>query len=327
MTFPHQDREFEELLRIVAEKHGLSIGLVEKDYWVTHVLWGLHASGFDLWFKGGTSLSKGFGIIKRFSEDLDLRIDPGNVGGLDLPDPWDGRSKGAVRKRTEYFEEIAARIEIPGIEVQIDEVDERGRGATYKAVYPGAHHDAVIESGMRPYVLIEAGRARVTPFVERDVSSFVHDALSEQGHTELLENVPRAVRCLHPLVTLLEKLDAISRRFERSGDEAAFARHYEDAAQIISASQGLPGLDRTPGEIAAEMLDGKEIRAIPDDDDEAFSPDADRMEALKAACDKIQRMFWGDRVPVADCCGAIRGWIRENLRFRRLDRGVSPRGR
>ena len=122
-----------------------------------------------------------------------------------------------MRRRTEYFEEIATRIEIPGIEVQIDKLDERGRGAAYRLIYPGAHHDAIIESGLRPCVLVEAGRARVTPFVERDLSSFVHDALSEQGHTEMLENIPKAVRCLHPLVTLLDKLDAIVRRFGRGG--------------------------------------------------------------------------------------------------------------
>jgi predicted nucleotidyltransferase component of viral defense system len=39
----------------------------------TRELWALDAQGFDVWFKGGTSLSKGSGLIERFSEDLDLR--------------------------------------------------------------------------------------------------------------------------------------------------------------------------------------------------------------------------------------------------------------
>ena len=80
MSFIHEDRDFNDLLRIVAKRHGLPVGLVEKDYWVTHVLWAIHNQGFDVWFKGGTSLSKGFELIKRFSEDLDLKIDPGPVG-------------------------------------------------------------------------------------------------------------------------------------------------------------------------------------------------------------------------------------------------------
>ena len=64
MTFVHEDAEFDDVLRIVAGRRGLAIGLVEKDYWVTHALWALHAEGFDVWFKGGTSLSKGFGLIE-----------------------------------------------------------------------------------------------------------------------------------------------------------------------------------------------------------------------------------------------------------------------
>ena len=82
MTFAHQDPEFRDLLSIVADELGIAIALIEKDYWVTHVLWGLSEQGFELWFKGGTSLSKGFGLIERFSEDIDLKLEPGSVVGL-----------------------------------------------------------------------------------------------------------------------------------------------------------------------------------------------------------------------------------------------------
>ena len=174
MTFPHLDPEFNDLVRIVAEKNGLSVGLVEKDYWVTHVLWALHETGFEIWFKGGTSLSKGFGLIKRFSEDLDLRIDAGSVAGLILPDPWDGRSKGAAKARTDYFETLGRCLDIPNVEVRPPNIERKtARFASYEVVYPGAHQHEVEASGMLPFVLIEAGRARVTPFVERDMSSSV----------------------------------------------------------------------------------------------------------------------------------------------------------
>jgi hypothetical protein len=57
MRFLHEDREFEDLLRAVAQQHPQRIGvaLIEKDYWVTHALWALQQQGFELWFKGGTS--------------------------------------------------------------------------------------------------------------------------------------------------------------------------------------------------------------------------------------------------------------------------------
>jgi hypothetical protein len=53
LSFPHDDLEFDALLRIVAGKRKLAPALVEKDYWVTHSLWALHQLGVEIWFKGG----------------------------------------------------------------------------------------------------------------------------------------------------------------------------------------------------------------------------------------------------------------------------------
>ena len=64
--FLHERRDFTQLLSLVADERGLDPVLVEKDYWIMHCLWGLQAQGFQFELKGGTSLSKGFGIIHRF---------------------------------------------------------------------------------------------------------------------------------------------------------------------------------------------------------------------------------------------------------------------
>ena len=164
-----------------------------------------------------------------------------------------------------------------------------------------------------PFVLIEAGRARVTPFVKRDMSSFIHDHLAELGHNEMLANVPKGVRCLNPRVTLMDKLDAISGRYGRGSEAATFARHYEDAAQIIRAHEELPAMDGTPKDLAEEMLEDKDIHAIPSFEDEAFAPTAERLSELESACHKIKEMFWGERIPLEECCAIIREWTRENL--------------
>ena len=80
MSFVHENaEEFADLVQIVSGERGLRRSSVKKDYWVTHTLWALTTMGLDVWFKGGTSLSKGFGLIERFSEDLDLKIEPGTV--------------------------------------------------------------------------------------------------------------------------------------------------------------------------------------------------------------------------------------------------------
>lgn len=59
MRFLHEDPEFGDLVLLVARERGIGPGLVEKDYQVTHALWSLAQQGFEVWFKGGTSLSKG----------------------------------------------------------------------------------------------------------------------------------------------------------------------------------------------------------------------------------------------------------------------------
>ncbi|MEL0586852.1 MAG: nucleotidyl transferase AbiEii/AbiGii toxin family protein [Candidatus Thiodiazotropha sp. (ex. Lucinoma kazani)] len=72
----HERSDFSDLIQVVASKRNLLPVLVEKDYWIMHCLCGLGRQGFSFELKGGTSLSKGFNIIQRFSEDIDFHIDP-----------------------------------------------------------------------------------------------------------------------------------------------------------------------------------------------------------------------------------------------------------
>jgi hypothetical protein len=72
--FLHNHPQFADLIRIVAAEKGIDPALVEKDYWITQCLYGLQQLGMKFELKGGTSLSKGFQIINRFSEDIDIRL-------------------------------------------------------------------------------------------------------------------------------------------------------------------------------------------------------------------------------------------------------------
>ena len=74
--FLHDHAQFKDLIEIVGKEKAISPVLIEKDYWIMHAMWGLLQQKFKLELKGGTSLSKGFDIIHRFSEDLDIRIEP-----------------------------------------------------------------------------------------------------------------------------------------------------------------------------------------------------------------------------------------------------------
>src|SRR5438309_2016925 len=73
--------EFGPTLDAAAERLSISATAIEKDYWVSEVLRTLaHDHGQDFLFKGGTSLSKGFHIVERFSEDVDILVLPGGRG-------------------------------------------------------------------------------------------------------------------------------------------------------------------------------------------------------------------------------------------------------
>ena len=74
--FLHNHKDFADLIRIVAAEKGIDPALIEKDYWIMHGLYGLQQLGLTFELKGGTSLSKGFQMIDRFSEDIDLNINP-----------------------------------------------------------------------------------------------------------------------------------------------------------------------------------------------------------------------------------------------------------
>lgn len=72
----HEDREtFKEVIEQVAEDSGRAVVVIEKDYYVTMILHLLSQKLSNVVFKGGTSLSKGFKVINRFSEDIDITFD------------------------------------------------------------------------------------------------------------------------------------------------------------------------------------------------------------------------------------------------------------
>ncbi|SEK99341.1 Predicted nucleotidyltransferase component of viral defense system [Stigmatella aurantiaca] len=314
MNFIHDDPEFDDLLRIVAGNRNLSLALVEKDYWVTHTLWALHAEGFDVWFKGGTSLSKGFSLINRFSEDLDLKIEPGRTP-LPSVSNWKGDGTKATNERRTYFETLPSLIRVPGTTAELDPnaIDARWRNGNVRVSYP-ARHRGDLADVLRPFVLLEIGNARVTPFVPRDMSSFVHDYLKHIGHLDnYADNRPRRVRCVHPLVTLLEKLDALQKRAPKEDIEpASFVRHYEDAARIITAEPTLPPLPDFADvkALATEMLAQKQIAPPPRPDSSTFTlPPGARTEAIRKAYEAIGGMFWGPRQPLDETVSVICAWL------------------
>jgi predicted nucleotidyltransferase component of viral defense system len=106
--FKRQAEEQALIFRETAARRGLLPVMVEKDFWVSWTLAALfgHAElRSHLVFKGGTSLSKVFGVISRFSEDIDLSVSPRFLGiSEDSLEKADSRNK-----RMERMQHLASR--------------------------------------------------------------------------------------------------------------------------------------------------------------------------------------------------------------------------
>ena len=76
MKLHNDTKVMSQVVRATSGRYNIKLEFIEKDYWITHVLQELSRSKYanDAVFKGGTSLSKAYGLISRFSEDIDLAL-------------------------------------------------------------------------------------------------------------------------------------------------------------------------------------------------------------------------------------------------------------
>ncbi|MBK6861495.1 MAG: nucleotidyl transferase AbiEii/AbiGii toxin family protein [Saprospiraceae bacterium] len=234
-VYLHNHPEFEILIRVLNSETGFEPGLIEKDYWIMHVLYGLKVSGFKFELKGGTSLSKGYNIINRFSEDIDIHIHP--PASLELNLNPNNRKQATLEKRKTYYDELANKIKIPGIQeiVRDTEFDTEsylsgGIRLFYQNQFPAA-------LGVKESILLEAGFDKVAPNNKILISSWTYDRAISQIQSEILDNRAIDIPCYHPGYTFVEKLQTIATKFRNeqiSGDKNKnLLRQYYDVAMLL----------------------------------------------------------------------------------------------
>jgi hypothetical protein len=236
--FLHERRDFDQLLAVVANDRGLDPMLVEKDYWIMHGLWGLQAQGFVFELKGGTSLSKGFGVIHRFSEDIDIRIEP--PADMDVKTGRNQDKPAHVASRQAYYDELAKRINIPGIEsVERDTFfdDEKMRSAGIRLSYSPR---AATLAGVKDGILLELGFDDTAPNRPVTISSWALDFAIDRG-VQVFDNRAVDVPCYAPTHTFVEKLQTISTKYRRLAEAkefpANFLRHYYDVYCLLELQE------------------------------------------------------------------------------------------
>ena len=239
----HDLKDFPDLLRIIERDTGILAGLVEKDYWIMHVLYGLKKQGFSFEMKGGTSLSKGYGIINRFSEDIDIQINP--PAALEVNTNTKNSKAGAVKSRKDYYDWLAKEIKIDGIisierDHAFDDAEGQGRSGGIRLHYKN-HIDEV--AGLKEGILLEVGFDRVMPNNSLTISSWAYDKAADNREVAVTDNRALEIACYHPGYTFVEKLQTIATKFrqEQEGNKTYpnLMRQYYDVYSLLANQQVL----------------------------------------------------------------------------------------
>ncbi|MGB9369226.1 MAG: nucleotidyl transferase AbiEii/AbiGii toxin family protein [Xanthobacteraceae bacterium] len=234
VDYLHNHPQFADLIRIVAAEKGIDPALVEKDYWIMHCLYGLQQLGLAFQLKGGTSLSKGHKTIARFSEDIDILIEP--PPGMDVKTGRNQDSLAHIESRRVFYDWLAnEKIRIDGItkverdnEFDDDKLRSAGIRLSYATKVPAL-------ADLREGVLLELGFDTVAPNEPRDISSWLYDHAA--GKVPIIDNCAKGVPCYDPRYTFVEKLQTISTKYRKqreSGESPIeFMRHYYDVYGLL----------------------------------------------------------------------------------------------
>lgn len=276
----HDHTDFSSFIGIVAAEKAIREAIIEKDYWVTYVLHELRNSEFkdEFIFKGGTSLSKGWNLLDRFSEDIDLLLIRGTL------------SKAARKERLKQIEKFVGKL--PSLTFERDNeanrsgTDSRTACFKYQSITPLGSYGTLL-----PFIKLEMGyRGGREPMALRPIQSLLGEALSLKSQTDLARNIlPIEMPLLHPKRTLVEKLFAIHSAYE-SGEILGKIRHYYDVYRLLEledvlsflGSQEYIELKSNVAEFSKENWPNSPIPpGLKLSDISAFAPEAKRLREIE----------------------------------------------
>lgn len=234
------DEERRELFLIAAKGSGMTDAVMEKDFWVCYTLDRLFR-GFEysdrMVFKGGTSLSKAYGLIDRFSEDIDLILD-WRLLGYGKDEPWEPRSntsqerfKAETIERTGHFlaEDFAPKLresvsEDLGHEADVHMADEE---ETVIFAYPRTHRsDAALD-----HIRLEIGPlAAWTPTEKATITPYL-----AASRPQIFERPSIEVVTAKPERTFWEKATILHQEANRPESKPMpqrYSRHYYDLYRL-----------------------------------------------------------------------------------------------
>ncbi|WP_421803914.1 nucleotidyl transferase AbiEii/AbiGii toxin family protein [Flagellimonas sp.] len=225
---------------------GLQQAAIEKDWWVVAVLRALFATKYadHLVFKGGTSLSKAWGLIERFSEDIDLGMDKsyfGFKGTLSRKKVKKLRQASCKFVSETLPKDLEAKLHEMGVkdftihvrDFEESDTDPLAIEIRYKSL---VEKDPYLE----PRILVEiSSRSLRDPFEVREVISFIGDRYKDQAFADKAVNIPTVL----PQRTFLEKLFLLHEEFQKPKEKGPMrshrmTRHLYDISRMMDTEIG-----------------------------------------------------------------------------------------
>lgn len=235
--------EKEAIFNAIATEKGMKAFAVEKDWWVSRTLEIIFQMPIAqyLVFKGGTSLSKAWKLINRFSEDIDLAIDKeffeGYNGDISKTKITKLRKEAGAYTTGTFFEELKLAFEIKGftnLEFKVIETKDSDHDPRILEIY----YPIIIKSEteyISPRVQIEVScRSLREPFTVQSFGSLVDEVYEGNDFAEPFFDVPT----VNAERTFLEKLFLLHEEFHRPAEKMRvnrLSRHLYDIYQLTLA--------------------------------------------------------------------------------------------
>ena len=215
----HNDKElFNDIVALTAERIGQAQDIVEKDYYVTMILRKLSACEYPVCFKGGTSLSKAYSVIDRFSEDIDITFT---------------EHLGENRRKKLKYNILKPIADALGLEItNWDSIESDKEYNHYDMAYDSIINDPFLDT----YVKLETAlMSYAFPTVERVISNYIYQALKEE-EPDLLEKyglTPFTMQVQALERTLIDKVFALCDYYLQD-KPARNSRHLYDIYKIAN---------------------------------------------------------------------------------------------
>ena len=311
-------KERSQAFKIASEKLGYPAYVVEKDFWVTYILDTLFNRinhKHRILFKGGTSLSKCYKLIDRFSEDIDLSLHMADLGfdGDKAPHIVATKESKSASKRAVEDLKVAGEVFLENtILVLLKEkiIEDLGLVEKWSLLLDDAnaenllfHYPKSLEDDeygnkyVKPVVLIETGtKSEHIPSEDIEVNSLLEDAI-EEIHSKAVVKVLSPKRTFWEKVTLLHAENNIN-RVERVKER--LSRHLYDIVMLsrspigVEAMKDLALLDTVAKHKAfyyrsnAAKYDEAKVDTL------KIVPKGEILEAFRIDYDKMRSMFAGE---------------------------------